>query len=160
VVVDRQLLPAAGDGRGEGPALGALGLVLAAGLTAGGEVARHLVVELVGVSADVEPPAVEPARVVTVIIRRAGLSRDALRAHQALIDELPGDAEFARSLAELYLRTDDPRATLAEIYAARVPVYALADLTVETRPGYSISETVARAADVLRTRPDVLLEVA
>lgn len=58
------------------------------------------------------------------------------------------------------LRTDDPRSTLAEIYAARVPVYAEADLTVETRPEYSIAETAARAADVLLTRPDVLREAA
>lgn len=55
------------------------------------------------------------------------------------------------------LRTADPRATLAEIYAARVPLYALADVTVQSLPGLSIDEMVDRVVDaLLAKRPDVL----
>ncbi|MDR9394363.1 shikimate kinase [Roseovarius sp. SYSU LYC5161] len=57
------------------------------------------------------------------------------------------------------LRTPDPFATLREIYEARVPVYAQADLTVETHPGYSIEDTTARVIEALLTRPDVLEKV-
>ncbi len=58
------------------------------------------------------------------------------------------------------LHTDDPRATLAEIQAARDPIYALADITVDAAPHFSIDdmtdrviETLARHPDVLETRP-------
>ncbi|SDN32475.1 shikimate kinase [Lutimaribacter pacificus] len=54
------------------------------------------------------------------------------------------------------LRTADPKATLAGLYEARVPVYALADLRVAVMPRYSIEDTVERVIEVLRTRPDVL----
>ena len=56
------------------------------------------------------------------------------------------------------LRTPDPYATLAEIYAARVPVYALAELSVEARPEYSIPRMADEVIEVLKTRPDVLEE--
>lgn len=54
------------------------------------------------------------------------------------------------------LRTPDPKATLREIYVAREPIYALADLVVDTDPGYSISDTATHVIRVLKTRPDVL----
>ncbi|RYG92196.1 shikimate kinase [Loktanella sp. IMCC34160] len=54
------------------------------------------------------------------------------------------------------LRTPNPRKTLEEIFAARVPVYQLADLRAETLPEYSIEETTDRVIEVLLTRPDVL----
>jgi shikimate kinase len=54
------------------------------------------------------------------------------------------------------LRTADPRATLAEIYAARVPIYAQADLSVVSDGRASIEEMVDRVVSVLATRPDVL----
>ena len=55
------------------------------------------------------------------------------------------------------LRTADPRATLAEIYAARVPLYALADVAVKSLPDLSIEEMVDRViATLLTDRPDVL----
>ena len=54
------------------------------------------------------------------------------------------------------LRTADPRATLAEIYEARVPVYALADLSATSDGRASIEEMVDRVLAVLATRPDVL----
>jgi shikimate kinase len=38
------------------------------------------------------------------------------------------------------LRTDDPRATLAEIFTIRDPIYALADMVVEADEDYSIAE--------------------
>ncbi|MEM7631076.1 MAG: shikimate kinase [Pseudomonadota bacterium] len=57
------------------------------------------------------------------------------------------------------LRTPDPRATLAELYAARAPVYALADVAVRSEPDLSIEAMVDRVIDtLLRTRPDVLEE--
>ena len=54
------------------------------------------------------------------------------------------------------LRTPDPRATLADLFAQRVPLYALADLRVECLPNLSIEATAKRVIDVLKTRPDVL----
>lgn len=54
------------------------------------------------------------------------------------------------------LRTADPRATLTELYAARVPHYAQAEIAVRTLPGMAIEETADRVAEALRTRPDVL----
>lgn len=56
------------------------------------------------------------------------------------------------------LRTADPRATLAEIYAKRVPVYALSDLTVKSEQGKSIEAMAARVVEALGSRPDVLAE--
>ncbi|MCG7492336.1 shikimate kinase [Thalassobius sp. Cn5-15] len=54
------------------------------------------------------------------------------------------------------LRTADPFATLSEIYAARAPVYALADLKVPVEPSYSIETTCDKVVDALVTRQDVL----
>lgn len=54
------------------------------------------------------------------------------------------------------LHTPDPRATLSEIYEKRVPIYALADLSVDCEPGLSIEQMTDRVIDVLGTRPDVL----
>lgn len=54
------------------------------------------------------------------------------------------------------LRTANPRATLKELYEARAPLYALADLTVKARPEYSIADMAAQVIDTLKTRPDVL----
>ncbi len=54
------------------------------------------------------------------------------------------------------LRTANPRETLREIHDARVPVYALADLVVESRTECSIEEMAGRVIETLRQRPDVL----
>lgn len=54
------------------------------------------------------------------------------------------------------LRTADPKATLTDIFNARVPVYSLADLSVKADAGYSIDEMAAKVVEVLLTRPDVL----
>ena len=54
------------------------------------------------------------------------------------------------------LRTDDPYATLAKIFAERDPVYALADLAVEADEDYSIAQmteavlTVLAAAEIVK----------
>ena len=58
------------------------------------------------------------------------------------------------------LRTADPRATLAELAAARAPDYARADLVVDAVPGRSIEEMAEVVEAALRTRPDVLEEVS
>lgn len=54
------------------------------------------------------------------------------------------------------LRTENPRATLEQIHTARVPIYRLADLRVESAPGLSIEAMVGRVVDALASRPDVL----
>ncbi|MDU8913022.1 shikimate kinase [Aestuariicoccus sp. MJ-SS9] len=54
------------------------------------------------------------------------------------------------------LRGPDPLGKLTEIYQARVPVYALADLAVKADPAFSIEEMARRVRDALATRPDVL----
>lgn len=56
------------------------------------------------------------------------------------------------------LRTANPRETLRELYAARLPAYALADLAVDAAPEYSIEQMAARVIEALKTRPDVLQE--
>lgn len=55
------------------------------------------------------------------------------------------------------LRTPDPKGTLATMFEARVPIYALADVTVESLPEYSIEEMAhSVAGTLLAQRPDVL----
>jgi len=54
------------------------------------------------------------------------------------------------------LRTPDPKATLRDIFNARVPVYQLSDLSVKAAPQFSIEDMAERVVDVLLTRPDVL----
>ncbi|WP_425593480.1 shikimate kinase [Aliiroseovarius marinus] len=57
------------------------------------------------------------------------------------------------------LRTPDPKATLTEIYNARVPVYELADVAVDAHPDYTIAQMTEAVIEVLKTRPDVLEEI-
>lgn len=56
------------------------------------------------------------------------------------------------------LRTADPRGTLAALYEARAPIYALADLRVRSDAAASIDQMVDRVLAALATRPDVLAE--
>lgn len=58
------------------------------------------------------------------------------------------------------LRTRDPRGTLAALYAARVPAYALADLAVRTEPGFSIEDTANRVIAALAGRPGIFAGAA
>ncbi len=57
------------------------------------------------------------------------------------------------------LRTPNPKATLAEIYNKRVPIYAAADIAVEARPDYTIPDMADAVLNALQQRPDVLEEV-
>jgi shikimate kinase len=54
------------------------------------------------------------------------------------------------------LRTSDPHATLAEIYAKRVPLYAKSDVIVKSDGQVSIDGMADRVIEALRARPDVL----
>jgi len=54
------------------------------------------------------------------------------------------------------LRTPNPRETLRGIYQARVPVYALADLAVDSEPDLTIEAMANRVREALSTRADVL----
>ena len=54
------------------------------------------------------------------------------------------------------LRTKDPKATLRALYEARVPIYAQADLVVESDGRSSIAQMVNRVLKTLAERPDVL----
>jgi shikimate kinase len=54
------------------------------------------------------------------------------------------------------LQTDNPKATLTEIYNARRPAYAKADLRVEAQAGWSIERMRDEVLEVLLSRPDVL----
>ncbi len=54
------------------------------------------------------------------------------------------------------LLTDDPFATLSELYEARVPEYAKAELAVDADAAYSIEDMTDKVIAALKTRPDVL----
>lgn len=54
------------------------------------------------------------------------------------------------------LRTPDPLGTLRALAEVREPVYALADLSVEVHPSWSIDDTAEAVIAALATRPDVL----
>ena len=54
------------------------------------------------------------------------------------------------------LQTADPRRTLGEIFEVRVPIYALADLSVRCAAHLSIEDTAGKVIARLKDRPDVL----
>ncbi|MEQ6247896.1 shikimate kinase [Sulfitobacter sp. HNIBRBA3233] len=54
------------------------------------------------------------------------------------------------------LRTDNPKRTLSEIFAARTPIYRLAELRVPCEAKISIEAMADRVIDTLLMRPDVL----
>jgi shikimate kinase len=54
------------------------------------------------------------------------------------------------------LRTANPRETLRNLYEARVPFYAEADLAVDSAPDLSIEDMALRVSEALRGRADVL----
>lgn len=57
------------------------------------------------------------------------------------------------------LRTANPRETLRQLHEARVPHYALADVTVDAEPDLSIELMAQRVIEALKTRDDVLERV-
>jgi len=54
------------------------------------------------------------------------------------------------------LRTANPRETLRQLYEARVPLYSLADIAVDSAAELSIEEMAAKVVAALAARPDVL----
>ena len=58
------------------------------------------------------------------------------------------------------LRTGDPRTTLTDLYEARVPEYAKAEITVESKADYSIEDMATRVISALAAHPDVLAGAA
>ena len=56
------------------------------------------------------------------------------------------------------LHTTHPKQTLASLYEARTPIYALADVTVDAAPSRSIDEMTDRVLKALRVRSGVLAE--
>ena len=54
------------------------------------------------------------------------------------------------------LQTNDPKATLRQIFEQRVPLYKLADIAVQSQSGLSIEDMVDRVIAALKKRPDVL----
>ncbi|MEM9580732.1 MAG: shikimate kinase [Pseudomonadota bacterium] len=54
------------------------------------------------------------------------------------------------------LQTSNPKQTLKEIFEARAPVYALADVNVQADASYSIDDMAGRVVQALGARPDVL----
>lgn len=54
------------------------------------------------------------------------------------------------------LRTASPRESLRAIYEARVPVYALAEVIVDSRADLTIETMAGRVVSALEARPDVL----
>lgn len=54
------------------------------------------------------------------------------------------------------LKSADPYQTLSDLYHARVPIYALADVIVPSDGLTSIDKMVDRVLEALRSRPDVL----
>jgi len=57
------------------------------------------------------------------------------------------------------LRTENPYETLRTLYAQREPVYALAQLAVDSEAGLSIDGTAQRVIEALSTRADVLEKI-
>ncbi|SFA76374.1 shikimate kinase [Poseidonocella pacifica] len=56
------------------------------------------------------------------------------------------------------LRTANPKETLRELYEARVPIYAQAEIRVEALDHYSIEAMTTAVLRALHARPDILKE--
>lgn len=54
------------------------------------------------------------------------------------------------------LRTANPRETLRTIYESRVPIYGLAEITVDSRADLSLEEMAGNVVAALQQRPDML----
>lgn len=81
-------------------------------------------------------------------------------ANRALIDRKAASVWLKADLALLWervrhkstrplLRTDNPYATLKDIFEARTPIYSQARIAVEARPHYSIDDMANRVIDAL-----------
>lgn len=54
------------------------------------------------------------------------------------------------------LRTADPLGTLTALHETRTPIYAQAELVVDSKPGLSIETMAEHVVAALETRPDVI----
>ena len=54
------------------------------------------------------------------------------------------------------LRTENPRETLRQLYEARVPLYAMADITVDSAADLSVEDMATKVVAALAARPQVL----
>lgn len=54
------------------------------------------------------------------------------------------------------LRTDNPRETLRQLYEARVPLYAQAEIAVDSAADLSVEDMAVKVVAALAERPDVL----
>lgn len=54
------------------------------------------------------------------------------------------------------LRSADPKKTLTDLLAARVPAYSQADIIVKAEPHYAVEDTARAVIAALDARPDVL----
>ncbi len=54
------------------------------------------------------------------------------------------------------LRTDNPRETLRQLYAARVPLYAQAEIAVDSGADLSVEDMAAKVVAALAERPGIL----
>ena len=57
------------------------------------------------------------------------------------------------------LRSQDPKATLTELYERRLPFYGMADLAVEARQDYTVEAMAGKVLEALAGRSDVLEKV-
>ena len=86
-------------------------------------------------------------------------NRDLIRRHGVSV-WLRGSVEVLwprvrRKPTRPLLKTPDPRGTLARLVAERAPIYALADITVDTRTDYSAAQTAALVHQAVAARTDV-----
>jgi shikimate kinase len=51
------------------------------------------------------------------------------------------------------LRGDDPKQVLADLYAARTPIYAKAEIIVDAEPGYSLDDMAQKVVTTLLETP-------
>ena len=86
---------------------------------------------------------------------RAAISRDGVSVWLNADLDLLWDRVRHKNTRPL-LRTADPRATLAGLFAQRRPVYELADLNVRSERAYSIADMTDRVIDALLERPEIL----
>ncbi len=54
------------------------------------------------------------------------------------------------------LQTDDPYATLTQIYNARAHIYEMADLCIQAHSDYAIGDMVSKTLAALQSYPDIL----
>ncbi len=86
---------------------------------------------------------------------RAAISRDGVSVWLNAGLDLLWDRVRHKNTRPL-LRTADPRATLAGLFAQRRSVYELADLNVRSERAYSIADMTDRVIDALLERPEIL----